>query len=119
MSKHPIVHVEFSALDREVSGKFYSDIFGWKVEQMPEMGYATFESGEGVGGGFNPVSESNPAGTTMAYIGTDDIDATLAKIEKHGGKTIAPKGEIPGFGWFAIFSDPAGNAVGLYTSMMP
>jgi predicted enzyme related to lactoylglutathione lyase len=50
MSKHPIVHVEFSAHDREAAGDFYSKLFDWKVQQMPEMNYATFDTGEGVGG---------------------------------------------------------------------
>ena len=117
MSEHHIVHVEFSANDREAAGKFYSDLFGWKVEQIPEMDYAMYDTGSDVGGGFNPVSDSNPAGTTLAHIGTDDIEATLAKAESLGGKTVVPKTEIPGMGWFGIFSDPTGNMVGLYTAM--
>lgn len=117
MSNHPIVHVEFSAVDRVTAGKFYADIFGWHVQQMPEMDYATFETHEGVGGGFSPVGESNPAGTTMVHIGTDDIPATLAKIEQHGGKTLVPETEIPGIGWFALFSDLSGNVVGLYKAL--
>ena len=117
MSKHPIVHIEFSAQDREAAGKFYSDLFGWKVEQMPEMDYATFESSEGVGGGFNPVKEGNPAGTVVVYIGTDDIEATLAKAESLGAKTIVPKTEIPTMGWFGMFTDPTGNLIGVYTGL--
>ncbi len=117
MSKHPIVHVEFSANDLEGAGKFFNDVFGWEVQQMPEMNYAMFNPGEGVGGGFNPVSETNAAGTTLAHIGTEDIEATLAVIEEHGGKTLVPKTEIPGMGWFAIFSDPTGNSIGLYEAM--
>ena len=81
------------------------------------MNYATFESGEGVGGGLNPVQETYPAGTTAVYIGTDDIDATLEKIEANGGKTLVPKSEIPDMGWYAFFSDPTGNMIGLYTDM--
>ena len=119
MPGNPIVHIEFSALDRVALANFYAELFGWKVEQIPEMNYATFEAQEGFGGGFNPVGEDFPAGSTMAYIGVDDIEATLARIEAMGGKTLAPKGEIPGFGWFAIFSDPTGNKVGLYTAMQP
>ncbi len=116
MSKHAFVHVEFSTTDREESGKFYSELFGWKVEQMPDLNYAIFEA-EGTGGGFNPVNEDNPVGTVMIYVGTDDIEASLAKAEKLGGKTITPKTEIPGFGWFGIFMDPTGNKVGLHTGM--
>ncbi len=115
MSTHPFVHIEISTADREASGKFYSELFGWHVEQQPEMNYATFDTHEGVGGGFNPVSDSNPAGLVTVYVGTDDINSTLAKAEKLGGKTYVPKSEIPGMGWFAIFTDPSGNKIGLYT----
>lgn len=117
MSKHSIVHVEFSTKDREESGKFYSELFGWKIQQLPEMNYAMFESGEGVDGGLNPVSDEYPAGTVMVYIGTDDIEATLAKAESLGGKAVVPKTEIPGQGWFGMFTDPTGNMIGVYTGL--
>jgi len=117
MSKHPLVHIEFSAIDREAAGKFFSDVFGWEIQQIPDMNYAMFNSGEDVGGGLNPVSDTNPAGTTLAHIGTNDIEATLAKIEAHGGKMTVPKTEIPGMGWFALFNDPTGNTIGLYQAM--
>ena len=117
MPKHPIVHIEFSTKDREESGKFYGELFGWKIQQMPEMDYAMFESGEGVGGGLNPVTEGFPAGTVMVYIGTDDIEATLAKAESLGAKTVVPKTEIPNMGWVGMFTDPTGNMLGLFTSL--
>jgi predicted enzyme related to lactoylglutathione lyase len=117
MSEHHIVHVEFSAEDREAAGKYYSDLFGWQIVQMPEINYTTFDSGDQVGGGFNPVTDTNPAGTVMVYIGTDDIDASLAKAESLGGKIVLQKSEIPGTGWFGFFSDPTGNVVGLYTPL--
>ena len=118
MSKHPVVHIEFSAKDLEAASKFYAELFGWKIEQMPEMDYAMFEPGEGVGGGLNPVSENNPAGTVVVYIGTDDIEASLAKAEQLGGKAIVPKTEIPGMGWFGMFLDPSGNQIGLFTATL-
>lgn len=117
MSDHHVVHIEFSAQDREVAGKFYSDLFGWQVTQIPEMHYATFETGNSIGGGLNPTSDTYPAGTVLVYIGTDDIQASLAKAESLGGKIVTPKTEIPETGWFGFFSDPTGNLVGLYTSL--
>ena len=117
MSKHPIVHIEFSAKDREEAGKFYSEAFGWQVQQIPDMNYATYETGEGVGGGLNPVSDEYPAGTVAVYIGTDDIEASLKKVEELGGKTVVPKMEVPGMGWMAFFNDPTGNMVGLWKDM--
>ncbi len=117
MSTHSIVHIEISTNNLEASGKFYSDLFGWHIEQMPEMNYATFDTHNGVGGGFNPVSDSTPAGLVTVYVGTDDINATLAQAEKLGGKTFVPKTEIPGMGWFAIFTDLTGNKIGLFTEV--
>jgi predicted enzyme related to lactoylglutathione lyase len=118
MSKHPIVHIEFSAEDRAAAAKFYSELFGWKTEHIPEMNYTTFESGEGSpGGGFNPLSEQVKAGDVYVYVQTDDIEASLAKAESLGGKTAMPKTEIPNVGWFAFFTDPTGNMVGLYTGL--
>ena len=51
----------------------------------------------------------------LVYVGTDDIEASLAKAESLGGSTIVPKTEIPGQGWFAVFTDPTGNRMALYT----
>jgi predicted enzyme related to lactoylglutathione lyase len=117
MLSHPIVHIEFSAKDRQEAGTFYAELFGWKVEQIPEMDYATFDDGKGLGGGFNPITEDNPAGTTRVYVQSDNIEADLARSEKLGGKIIQHKIEIPMTGWFGFFADPTGNIVGLYTAM--
>jgi predicted enzyme related to lactoylglutathione lyase len=117
MSPHPIVHIEIAAKDREAAGKFYSDIFGWKIQQLPEMNYATFEAEGGPGGGLNPVENNQPA-PVMVYIDTDDIDATLKRIQELGGKVLRPKDDVPGMGQFAFFSDPTGNPLALWHATM-
>lgn len=116
---HPIVHVEISSRDRAESAKFYESVFGWNTQDMPEMNYTMFDSSEFnlSGGGFNPVSDENPAGTVTIYIQTDDIEASLVKIIAGGGTAVTPKTEIPQMGWFALFKDPSDNLVGLYTPM--
>ena len=120
MEKHTIVHVELSAKDPKAAGDFYKKLFDWKIEADDKLGYVQFSPEEGgIGGGFNPVDENNPAGSVLAYVGTDDIPASLKKAESLGAKTVMPKTEITGFGWFGIFMDPTGNRVGLYTSMNP
>ena len=117
MTNHPIVHIELSAIDPKTAGKFYGDIFNWKINIMEAMEYVTWAPETEPGGGFNPVTEENPAGTVLIYIQVDDIEAKLKQIEKHGGKTLTPKSEIPGTGYFAIFSDPTGNNIGLFTPL--
>lgn len=118
MSGHPIVHIELSAQDPRKLSQFYNELFGWKIVHDEAMNYTMFETVEGgLGGGFSPVSEDNPPGTVLVHIQTDDIEATLKDIAARGGQAVVPKTEIPNTGWFALFVDPAGNTVGLYTPM--
>lgn len=120
MSKRNIVHVEIPATNMEGAGNFYHELFGWKIQPMPEMNYTMFEAGDGDEyGGLPQVSDENPAGQVLVYIASDDIEADLKKVEKLGGKVVHPKAEIPGMGWYGVFQDPTGNALGLYTSMNP
>jgi len=120
MSTHPIVHIELVANNLEATGKFYADLFGWKIENIPAMNYSTFEAKPGPGGGFVPVGVGQlKPGEVLIHVATDDIDASLAKVNKLGGKTLVPKSEIPEIGWYAIFTDPTGNKVGLYTDKNP
>lgn len=109
---HSIVHIEFPAEDRGKLGQFYSNIFGWELQEFPEMNYTTFSSGEGsLGGGFASFSEANPQGAVIAYIDVDDVQAALDAIEAQGGKTLMPPMDVPGVGTIAHFSDPSGNRV--------
>ena len=51
----------------------------------------------------------------IIYIDSEDIEADLKKIETMGGKKLLGKTEIPGRGWYALFADPTGNRMALYT----
>jgi len=118
MSKRNIVHVEIPAVNTVAAGSFYADLFGWKIQPMPEMNYVMWEAGDGDEyGGVPQVSDENPAGQVLVYIASDDIDVDLKKVEELGGKVLHQKAEIPGNGWFGIFQDPTGNVLGLYTGL--
>jgi predicted enzyme related to lactoylglutathione lyase len=121
MANHPIVHVEIPVINAKDSAEFYAKIFDWKLEHDATFDYWQFRAEGGPGGGFIQVGGQADAKVNepVLYIGTDDIEATLATIEANGGKTILPKTDIPGIGWFAYFADPAGNRMALYTDMNP
>jgi uncharacterized protein len=117
MSNHPIAHIEIPTTNPEAAGKFYSDVFGWKIETNLAHNYVTFQAEGGLRGGFNEPSEPTyKPESPLVYLATDDIETTLATIEAHGGKTLLPKTEIPHVGWWAVFTDPAGNRFGLFIS---
>lgn len=113
MGKHPVVHFELNAADASALNTFYSALFGWHVESMPEMGYEMVDphAGGGIGGGFAKTDDAQQA--VVFYVAADDLKATLAKAESLGAKTVVPITEIPNVVTFAQFADPSGNIVGL------
>jgi predicted enzyme related to lactoylglutathione lyase len=118
MAEHNIVHVEFPAVSLTAAANFYTELFGWKHQESG--GYWMFDASNGVGGGYNPVGpgglyEVKP-NEVLVYVSTDDIEASLAQVEALGGKKLIGKSPIPGVGWYAVFADPTGNKVGLYTA---
>jgi predicted enzyme related to lactoylglutathione lyase len=119
MSKRNIVHIEIPAADGIKAGKFYHDLFGWKIETDPKMNYTMWEPGVGPGGGFSPLNELTKPGEVLIHIDSEDIEADLKRIKALGGTVVMGKTEIPSIGWYALFKDPTGNTLSLYTSMNP
>jgi predicted enzyme related to lactoylglutathione lyase len=118
MSSHNIVHIEIPLKDTKHAAEFYGKLFGWKVGVMAEMDYFTFDTESGLGGGFPEIDgEMFQGNDVLLYVESEDLEATLAEIEKTGGKTLKGKTEITGMGWFALFADPSGNRMGLYEPM--
>jgi predicted enzyme related to lactoylglutathione lyase len=119
---HPIVHIEIPAKDPAAAGKFYGELFGWKIETDPTYNYTQFQAEGGPGGAFVEVGQEvshvqYKPDSLLVYVSTDDIDAALAKVESLGGKTLLPKTEIPQVGWWGVFTDPTGNRVALFKGL--
>ncbi|MGO9188569.1 MAG: VOC family protein [Streptosporangiaceae bacterium] len=56
------------------------------------------------------------AKSVKIYMRVDDLDAYLDRAEQLGGKRLVPPTDLPGdFGRFAVFTDPDGNQVGLWS----
>lgn len=123
MIDHTIVHFEIPADDVEKLRRFYSSLFGWKIEKMPGpteyWGIQTMPLGEkgtpiraGVNGGM--MKRQNPEHKPVNYIAVESIDEYVKKIEALGGKVLVPKMEVPGMGWWAMALDPEGNQFGIF-----
>ncbi|MBI5033061.1 MAG: VOC family protein [Chloroflexi bacterium] len=120
MPSSPIVHLEIPAKDFAAADKFFADAFGWKIDVDERFNYHQFSAEGGPGGGFIAADgKQGNVGEVVVYLGSDDIDASLKKVNAAGGKTVTPKTEIPGVGWFAIFTDPTENKLGLYQDIHP
>lgn len=118
MASHPIVHVEIATNDPKASAKFYHDLFGWDSQHDERFNYTMWQAQSGPGGGFSPIDgQGIRPHDTVVYVGTDDIEASLAKVQELGGKVLMPTMEIPDNGWLAIFEDPHGGRMALYKAM--
>ncbi|MDH3308172.1 MAG: VOC family protein [Acidimicrobiia bacterium] len=117
---HKIVHWELMGTDGAALKTFYADLFGWKMEGVPGFGDYYMTDGEetGVGGAIGQGSEEMPAYQAL-YVEVESIDEHLAKVEAGGGKAVVPRTVIPGTVVFGMFTDPAGNLIGLVEPDMP
>lgn len=123
MATNPIVHVDFPAEDAKAAAQFYKAAFGWNLVYNEEFSYWMFSAEGGPGGGFVGVGDEGPVkneiGKVLVYLGSEDIDADLARVESLGGRIIAPRMPIGEIGAMAIFADPSGNVLGFFQDMMP
>jgi len=119
MSQGGITHIELQTTDVAASRRFYEGIFGWTFKIIPGWEtYAMFTTPDGQGGGFDagPQADAPSDKGPILHIEIDDIDATLARIERMGGRALVQKTRISDeFGYFALFLDNVGNRLGLWS----
>jgi predicted enzyme related to lactoylglutathione lyase len=109
MNQHEkINYVEFPAKDLMGTKTFFQSAFGWSfTDYGPE--YAAFEN-QGLDGGFfqSDLASSTEKGAALIVLYSDQLEATLAKVQKAGGSVIKPIYSFPGGRRFH-FTEPSGN----------
>jgi predicted enzyme related to lactoylglutathione lyase len=118
MSKRSIVHVEIPTGASDESAKFYESLFGWGIQKDEKSDYTMFSSGN-IGGGFLRLGDKVKVGDVTIYIASENLEADLENIVKHGGAQVGEIIVIPNFGRMGHFTDPTGNRLALWedTSM--
>jgi len=112
MPQNLIQHIEWTTRDAQRLREFYGRIFDWKFrEAMPN--YTLIE---GLGGIFDAPDPQMPIVITP-YVNVRDLGETEAKVTTAGGRIHKSRQEVPGMGWFTLFSDPDGNVIGLWQAM--
>lgn len=109
-----ITHIDIPVGDLAAATAFYSDLFGWQIAELPGFeGYPMWQAPNRIsGGGLAPRSADFTQ--PRSYVEVDSIDETLAKAEANGATVQMPKSPISDTSWWASFSDPDGNLIGLY-----
>lgn len=126
-----VAHFEIHAVSPEQLGKFYTEVFGWKIEEWKFPGVkeenrywgvmtAPQDSKDpGINGGIvvrrGPAPKGGESVTSfVCTIHVPSVDEYLKKIEAAGGTIALPKMAIPGLAWLAYCKDIEGNIFGIY-----
>jgi predicted enzyme related to lactoylglutathione lyase len=117
---NPFVHVELNTSDPEKAKAFYSKLFQWELEEIPNPAvpagsYTMVKVGTGIGGGIMKQIPGGPSGW-LAYVEVEDIHAATQKAKSLGGKIMKDVTEVMGMGWFSFIQDPTGAVLGLWKS---
>jgi predicted enzyme related to lactoylglutathione lyase len=98
----PIVFFDIAGPDAAKLRSFYAAIFGWSIDDQNAIKT----------GALDGTLRQDPA-EKIIYMGVPDVDAALAQIAAAGGAVALPRTVIPKVVTFALFTDPAGNRMGL------
>src|SRR5665213_3393917 len=94
---HPVIHAEIRSADPDATRAFFGELFGWKVASEGAFPGYTFIDTGAEGGTYVAISPRQSAeDEVLFFVAVEDVDATLAKAEKLGGKIIQPAQHVPG-----------------------
>ncbi len=112
-----IVWFEVPADNPARAKKFYSSLFGWKINPFPGMeDYSHIDTGgpdASPDGGLMKRMCPEHRGI-MNYVMVDSVQKGAAKVEKLGGKILKERTPVPQMGYFVICTDTEGNVFSLW-----
>ena len=119
-----VVHFHIPVNEMSRAKKFYTDIFGWEIEEIEKhknyqlvTTVATDENDIPVeAGAINGALyvRETPEEYPEITIEVSSIDDYLKKIEESGGKLVTPKTPVGDFGFYAEVLDTENNTIGLW-----
>src|SRR5712691_969146 len=110
----PATNFEINSGDPAKARRFYTSVFGWKMNEVQGTGYTSVDTdagNKGIGGGIGPLRGPKPFVTF--YVVVHDLDATLKKATDAGGMVVFPATKVGPTTTIALFSDLDGNVIGL------
>jgi uncharacterized protein len=109
---HPVIHAEIRSADPDATRAFFRDLFGWTYSDGAFPGYTFADTGVqgALPTAIGPLQGGSDA--VLFFVGVEDVEATLARAEQLGGRTIQPAQSVPGVN-FGVFADAQGHVVGV------
>lgn len=110
-----VAWTEIATSQSAESLQFYTGLMGWQAEEMPGGGYHILKSGdEEVGGMMDKSAHCDGPPVWLSYLNVENLEKSLGKAEKLGGKKVMDITPVEGRGRFAILEDPQGGKFALW-----
>jgi predicted enzyme related to lactoylglutathione lyase len=108
--------VDLGTPDLDGSIRFYGDLFGWEAVRGGEevSGYSTFLKDGRAVAGVGPLMNPQQPVVWTTYLSSYYIDAAAKRVTDAGGQVVVPPADVTDLGRFAIFTDRAGAAFGVW-----
>ncbi|GHG48309.1 MULTISPECIES: VOC family protein [Amycolatopsis] len=106
----PFVFFDIRTSDVDTVRKFYTELFGWSVADVPagEGTIPLLMGDEGPWGGFTELAEGDERlPQWVPYVPVEDVDAATEKATGLGATVIRPRMDLP-FGSLVVITDPTG-----------
>ena len=110
---NPLVHLELHTGDLARARDFYTELLGWRREQIHarEGTYEALAMGGAVGGGIVECSTERPL--WLPYVEVDRIGQATARAQRLGGTVLLGPREGPA-GWRSVVETPAGGQIAFW-----
>jgi predicted enzyme related to lactoylglutathione lyase len=110
---HPVVHLELHTDDLSGARAAYTELCGWRSEQVQTQSgeYLALGLGEHFGGGIVECGTSRPM--WLPYVRVDEIGAAAARARDFGATVLLEPREGP-TGWRTVVSVPAGGEIAFW-----
>lgn len=106
MTAAPIVFFDIAGPDPDKQRSFYDEVFGWSSDARGNLEVPVISTR------LKGLLRTDPA-DCMIYFGVPDVTAALEKVEAAGGVIGMKRTEVKGMVVLGLFTDPAGNHMGV------
>ena len=119
-----VSHFEVPYSDKTRVSKFYQDVFGWQIQDVPDMDYSFAittpvdesmrpkEAG-GINGGLYKRAEQ-VSQSPVIVIEVENCEQRINDVESAGGSTVVPPHQVGEMGIYAQVKDSEDNIIGLW-----
>jgi len=109
---HPVIHAEIRSADPDATREFFGELFVWSYSDGAYPGYTFVDTG--VDGALptaiSPLQGDDDA--VLFFVGVQDVEETLARAERLGGRIVQPAQTVPGV-TFGVLADKQGHLIGV------